>query len=105
MRWRLRSPGLVLCATRLRLSESLHDMNLHGRSFVGSQLSSGTGQTFQAVSPLDCNVLAPPFFKAGDKEVAAALALAEQAFASYRQTTGAERSAFLERMAQEILAL
>ncbi len=80
-------------------------MNLHGRSFIGNQLSSGTGQTFQAVSPLDSRTLDPLFCRAGSKEVDAALDLAQKAFLKYRRTTGAQRGAFLETIAREIMEL
>ncbi len=80
-------------------------MNLHGRSFIGHQLSTGTGQTFQALSPMDCSALEPAFFRAGVREVETAVGMAEKAFASFRKTTGAQRGAFLERIAEEILGL
>lgn len=80
-------------------------MNLHGKSFVGDQLSPGTGETFRAVSPLDSAALQPAFHHAGEMDVDAAMKLAEAAFATYRETTGAQRAAFLERVADEIMAL
>ncbi len=55
-------------------------MNLHGRSFIGNQLSTGNGQTFQAISPLDSTALDPVFYRAGAKEVDAAVGLADKAF-------------------------
>jgi alpha-ketoglutaric semialdehyde dehydrogenase len=80
-------------------------MTLHGKSFIGDQLSSGGGETVRATSPLDSVPLEPAFHAAGPKEVDAAMNLAEAAFASYRETTGAQRAAFLERIAEEIMAL
>jgi len=80
-------------------------MNLHGNSFIGGQLSPGTGKTFRAVSPLDSAILEPPFHLAGTAEVDAALGLAESAFAIYRETTGWQRAALLERIGDEIVAL
>ncbi|HMP81471.1 MAG TPA: aldehyde dehydrogenase (NADP(+)), partial [Verrucomicrobiota bacterium] len=80
-------------------------MNLHGKSFIGDQLSSGTGDSVRATSPLDSATLEPAFHSAGEKDVTAAMELAEAAFASFRQTTGEQRAAFLERIADEILAL
>ena len=64
-------------------------MNLHGQSFIGDQLSSGSGETFRAISPLDSTSLEPAFHTTGTKEVDAAMNQAESAFASYRETTGA----------------
>ena len=80
-------------------------MNLHGQNFVGDQLSLGTGKTFRAVSPLDSTPLPPEFHLSGEKEVNAALEIAEQAFETYRESTGGQRAAFLERIADEIMAL
>ncbi len=80
-------------------------MELHGQSFIGDRLSRGTGATVRAVSPLDRRTLEPPVYAAGAAEVSAALEAAEGAFAALRETTGAQRAAFLERIAGEILAL
>ena len=80
-------------------------MNLHGRLFIGNSLSEGAGKTARPVSPLNRLPLEPAFFQAGQAEVDAAMELAEQAFVLYRETTGAQRASFLERIAEEILAL
>ena len=63
-------------------------MNLHGRNFVGDRLSSGTGETIRAASPLDRSTLEPAFFQAGASDVENAAELAEEAFAVFRETTG-----------------
>jgi 2,5-dioxopentanoate dehydrogenase len=80
-------------------------MNLHGKSFIGDRLSSGTGDTFPAVSPLDSSVLAGKFYSAGIPDANQAVDLAEDAFQSYGQTSGEQRASFLERIAEEIIAL
>ncbi len=80
-------------------------MNLHGQNFVGDQLSHGAGKTLRAISPLNSTPLPPTFHRAGAKEVDAVMELAEAAFETYRETTGEQRAAFLERMADEIMAL
>ncbi len=80
-------------------------MALHGHCFIGGQLSAGTGERFRAISPLDSTELAPDFYRGGAKEADAALQLAEAAFRTSSQTTGAQRAALLERIADEILAL
>ena len=80
-------------------------MELHGQNFIGSQLSRGTGATLRATSPLTQQPLEPAFFSAGDAEVAAALEAAESAFAMYRGTPGEQRAAFLEKIADEIVAI
>jgi NADP-dependent aldehyde dehydrogenase len=80
-------------------------MNLHGRNFIGDQLRAGNGETFRAVNPLGDAPLEPAFFAAGESEVNDAMALGEAAFASFRETTGEQRAAFLECIAGEIMAL
>ncbi len=80
-------------------------MNLHGKSLVAGRPGNGTGETVRAVSPLDRTPLEPPFFLAGEAEVAAAMTAAETAFAVFRETTGAQRAALLERIGDEIGAL
>jgi alpha-ketoglutaric semialdehyde dehydrogenase len=80
-------------------------MNLHGKSFIGSQLSSGIAEAFTAMSPLDRAVLPGSFYSAGPEDVDKALELAESAFKTYRETSGEQRAAFLERIAEEIFAL
>ncbi|HLX95650.1 MAG TPA: aldehyde dehydrogenase (NADP(+)) [Verrucomicrobiae bacterium] len=80
-------------------------MNLHGQNFIGDQPGPGGRETFYAVSPLDRRQLEPAFHAATEAEVNAAMGLAEGAFNGYRETTGGERAVFLERIADEIMAL
>lgn len=80
-------------------------MSLHGNNFVGAELRSGTGATFTAVSPLDNTVLPGRFYPASIPDARHAVELAETAFQSYSITSGEARAAFLERIAEEILAL
>ena len=80
-------------------------MNLHGQSFLGDRLGARNGATFQATSPLDRASLPPHFFLANEQDVNAALELAESAFTKFRETTGEQRARFLERIADEIMAL
>jgi len=80
-------------------------MTLHGYSLIGDRLSPGSAGTFRATSPIDRQPLEPVFHLAGKEEAEAALVLAQEAFATFRKSTGAERGAFLERIADEILAL
>src|SRR5436190_388209 len=79
-------------------------MNMHGRSFGGDKLSSGTGATFQAISPLDRSSLQPSFFLAGEDDVNSALYLAETAFETFREISGEQRAVLLERIADELSA-
>ncbi len=80
-------------------------MNFHGQNFLGDRLSPGTGETFTVTSPLDQSTLPGAFHIASPAEIDAAYSLATEAFARFRQTSGAERAVFLERVADEITAL
>jgi 2,5-dioxopentanoate dehydrogenase len=80
-------------------------MNLHGKNFIGDKLSSSSGETFHATNPADSSQLQPEFHVASESDVNATMELAESAFAIFRQTTGEQRAIFLERIADEIMAL
>ena len=78
---------------------------LHGKSFIGGNLAAGGQENKRATSPLDSSVLEPPFSSATLEDVDAALKLAEEAFAGLSARSGEERATFLERIADEIIAL
>jgi len=78
---------------------------IHGRSLIAGQPIPGAGETFRARSPLDSHELEPDFFAAGAQDVDSALREAATAFEVLRQTTGEQRAALLERIAEEIVAL
>src|SRR6516165_225899 len=80
-------------------------MNLHGKNFIGEQLSRGTGETSSATGPLDSKVLPGSFDLAGPQDVDKAVNLAESALHTDGATSGEERASFLERIADEIMAL
>jgi 2,5-dioxopentanoate dehydrogenase len=80
-------------------------MPLHGRSLIAGQLSNTAGRTFHPVSPLDSSKLEPAYHEAEESDVDRALLHAEEAFAIYRTKSGSQRAAFLEKIAEEILAL
>lgn len=80
-------------------------MTLHGHNFIGSELRASAGGMTRAVSPLTAAPLDGVFHLAADADVHDALRLAESAFETFRETTGRTRAAFLERVADEILAL
>jgi alpha-ketoglutaric semialdehyde dehydrogenase len=80
-------------------------MSLHGKNFIGARLSSGTGKTFSAISPLDSSRLPGSFYTAADRDGDRAIELAEEAFRTYGKTSGEERAAFVERIGDEIMAL
>lgn len=80
-------------------------MSLHGKNFIGGELSSGAGGTFQATSPLNCAVLPGSFYSAAARDVDKAVELAQSAFQLYSATSGEQRARFLERIADEIMAM
>lgn len=80
-------------------------MNLHGQSFIAGQRQTGTGISFQVVSPLDRTVLQGEFLTASQSQVDAALLAAAEAHAAFAASDGQTRAAFLEAIAEEILTL
>jgi alpha-ketoglutaric semialdehyde dehydrogenase len=81
-------------------------IELHGKNFVAGRLSTGTGKTFTPVSPLDSQPLAgTAFHHASEADADAALQAADQAFEVFRETSGEQRAALLERIGEEIAAL
>ena len=74
-------------------------MELIGLSFIGSQRGSRDGSSFQAFAPQTGDLLQPVFRSATPNELDRAVQLAAEAFASYAQTSGKTRAAFLRRIA------
>ena len=74
-------------------------MELIGLSFIGSQRGSRDGDSFQALAPQTGDLLQPVFRSATPQELDRAARLATEAFASYAQTSGKTRAAFLRRIA------
>lgn len=80
-------------------------MELTGKNFLGNTLSNKGKATFQAYNPATGEALAPLFYEATEAEIDRAAQKAEEAFQVYRRKSGAERAAFLEAIADEIMAL
>src|SRR5688500_12228423 len=78
---------------------------LSGTSIIGVSRGALNGNTFQSFNPSTGEDLAPIFYSASSNEVDQAAQLADAAFASYSQTTGAERARFLGQIAENIEAL
>ena len=74
-------------------------MELTGKSFVGAQRGSRDGASFKALNPQTGEELLPLYSSATPDEVEWAANLAHEAFASYSQTSGKTRGAFLRRVA------
>ncbi|MCH2199228.1 MAG: aldehyde dehydrogenase (NADP(+)) [Flavobacteriales bacterium] len=80
-------------------------MSITGKNYIGSTLSATGSKTFHSINPSTNEETSWSFFEASEKEVNAAIDRATQAFRTYRRTSDAERAAFLEQIAEEILAL
>ena len=78
---------------------------LHGKSLIAGKPAETSARAFRAISPLDSSELEPAFHECVPEDVNHALTHAEEAFAIYRHTSAEARAAFLERIAEEILAL
>lgn len=80
-------------------------MTLTGKNFVAGQLAGAGPTTFRAVDPATATELPTDFHEATPAEVNQAAEAADRAFATYRNTTPAERADFLDSIADEITAL
>ena len=80
-------------------------MALTGDIVIGAERLSGRTASFKAVDPATGETLEPAFAFAGDAEVGRACELAAEAFDIYRETAPEARAAFLEAIAEEIVAL
>ena len=80
-------------------------MMLTGSQLIGNQLSKQGSKTFTGFRADSGEALPTVFHEAPAEEVDGAVALAPEAFESYRKKSGTEKAAFLERIAEEILVL
>lgn len=78
---------------------------LTGKMLIGAEAVFGGEGTIQAVDPSTGATLAPAFGMASSVELERACALAAEAFDIYRETGLEQRAAFLETIAEEILAI
>src|SRR5664279_2146269 len=72
---------------------------------IGFRNATGNGAVFNAFNPANGSSLSPEFREATTEEIDEAVALADIAFPTYRKTTAAQRSLFLEGIASNIEAL
>lgn len=77
---------------------------LHGNNFIAGLLAEGP-RSFAVTSPLDGRELAGRFFLSTLEDVATAMEAAASAADPLAATTGAARAGFIERIADEIMAL
>ena len=76
-----------------------------GKNYIGNQLKAEGTTTHKTVNPKLNTQNSTPFFQATLNEVNEAVELADSAFKVYRNISGKQRAAFLNAIADEILAL
>ena len=77
-------------------------MTLQGTSIIGASRGQGSTSAGQSINPTTNEALEPNYIAATDEELEKAVALADQAFQTYRHTSGAEKAAFLRAIADNI---
>ncbi len=77
-------------------------MKLEGRSIIGFRDGATGGAKFRAHNPVTGETLDPDFYSPSAEEVNQAATLAHEAFATYRNTSGAEKAKFLRAIAANI---
>lgn len=80
-------------------------MELSGLSILGGRRGLASQASLHGFNPATGETLPPGYHFASAVEVDAAAQLADQAFASYSQTTGVQRANFLRKIAENIEAL
>ena len=80
-------------------------MKLEGYSIIGSQRGEGAGGTWQATNPATGEELEVVFHAENEAGLDKAVALAEEAFASYGESSSQVRAEFLRAIADEIDAI
>ncbi len=80
-------------------------MQINGDMIIGQRTLRGTAGLVRAIDPSINDSIAPDFGLATDTDVDAACELAGKAFDAYRNTSPMARAAFLEAIAEGILAL
>lgn len=76
-----------------------------GKNHIGNQLSGNGSKTFQTFNPILNIENQAVHSEASDEEINQAVSLASQAFAKFRTISGKRKAAFLNAIADEILAL
>ena len=80
-------------------------MELHGCSIIGGQPSRRGTAAVSALAPASGQRLAPPFYRVTEEEIDRAMALAAETFETYRALPPEQISAFLDRIAEEMMGL
>lgn len=80
-------------------------MNIHGQNIIAGKAVDADGEKFPAYAPATGNYIEPQFEEASADHVNQALVAAEAAFHTYRKLPAESRAAFLDAIADEILAI
>lgn len=75
---------------------------IHGKNFIGNELSADGSITFQTFSPANLQELPEPFFQATKQKTEWAVAKAVEAYQTYKRKSGKEKATFLRTIAEEI---
>jgi 2,5-dioxopentanoate dehydrogenase len=78
---------------------------MHGKNFVGAQLSNAGGKTFHAYAPREGRSIEPPFFEAAQAEVDRAMELADEAAAQLQRLDAEAVSGFLVAVREQIAGI
>ena len=80
-------------------------MKIHGKNIIAGKLSSNGDKSFTSYNPTTSEQLEAVFFNPTHQEIALAFEEADAAFDVYRKMSSNKRAAFLDAIADEILAL
>jgi alpha-ketoglutaric semialdehyde dehydrogenase len=80
-------------------------MTITGEALIGGASVRGSLGAFLAFDPVKGESMEPAFFTVDTKQIGSACLLAQAAFDPYRATNDEQRAAFLDAIAQQILAL
>ncbi len=78
---------------------------IHGKNFIGQQLSAAGSSTFNGYDIANNTVIPINFYEATSQEIDAAIQKANTAFSIYKKKTGKEKATFLIAIAAELEAL
>ncbi|MBT8044324.1 MAG: aldehyde dehydrogenase family protein, partial [Verrucomicrobiae bacterium] len=79
-------------------------MTLQGTSIIGAGRGKGSDSAGKSINPATNEALEPDYVAATGEELELAVSLADQAFKSYRHTSGADKAQFLRAIAENIEA-
>ncbi|HCY82560.1 MAG TPA: aldehyde dehydrogenase (NADP(+)), partial [Xanthomarina gelatinilytica] len=78
---------------------------ISGKNYIGNQLTATGTKTYKTFNPQLHIENQPVYTEATKEEINAAVTLASQAFKTFRNISGEQKAAFLNAIADEIMAL